>query len=193
MDQLDKWKGSWGDAYTERNLLTAEDQLPLFKNILSALELDTILEVGCGSGHNLQALAQLFPDAGLFGVEPNQEAAIGAAQGTACISSQMTAYDLGWFPDKTIDLVFTTGVLIHIPPKRLLDAMTEIVRVSRKYVLAIEYFSPIPVAIDYRGEKGMLWKANFGTIYMENFPLYQVSSGNVTHLGEELTWWLMTR
>ena len=37
------------------------------------------------------------------------------------------------FEDNSMDLVFTSGVLIHISPDDLLQACSEIHRVSRKY------------------------------------------------------------
>lgn len=194
MSQLAKWKGSWGDDYTKRNLLTAEDQLPLFRRILFDLgpKMNAIVEVGCGAGHNMEALQLLFEHALVIGVEPNTVAA-DKSRRKDLIVLDTSVYELGWFPDATVDLIFTMGVLIHIPPDRLLEAMTEIVRVSRRYILAIEYCSAEPIMVEYRGEKDMLWKRDFGTMYMKKFPLYLVKGGKIIHLGEELTWWLMTK
>ena len=96
MSQLDRWKSEWGDDYTDRNLLTAEDQLPLFRKILFNLEpeLNSILEVGCGAGHNLDALKMLFKHAVTFGVEPNKKAAKIAVCRGLILTSNQTAYDL---------------------------------------------------------------------------------------------------
>jgi len=59
------------------------------------------------------------------------------------------------FADASIDLVFTAGVLIHVPPEQLERAQREVHRVSRKYILAVEYFSARPEAVEYRGHAGM--------------------------------------
>ena len=45
-------------------------------------------------------------------------------------------------PDSYVDLVFTNGVLFHILPDKLKQIMSKINRVSKKYILCSEYFSP---------------------------------------------------
>ena len=71
--------------------------------------------------------------------------------------------------DLSIDLVFTAGVLIHIAPDDLGRATGEIVRVARKYVLCIEYFSHTAVEVSYRGQMGLLFKRDFGAFYLDRF------------------------
>jgi len=48
--------------------------------------------------------------------------------------------------------------------------MAEIYRVSKKYIWGFEYFSDGYQEIEYRGNKNVLWKANFAQIYLDNFP-----------------------
>ena len=48
------------------------------------------------------------------------------------------AADLIFAPD-AFDLVLTCGLLIHIPPDQIRQVIEELVRVSKRYVLAIEY------------------------------------------------------
>ena len=88
---------------------------------------ESILEVGANLGINLQALGYLN-SAELFAVEPN---ALARAQ---LLESQVVpadnikdclAHDLS-FRDGSIDLVFTSGVLIHIHPENLLQSCSEI-------------------------------------------------------------------
>jgi ubiquinone/menaquinone biosynthesis C-methylase UbiE len=100
--------------------------------------------------------------------------------------------------DESIDLVFTAGVLIHIHPNDLLKAMSEIVRVSKRYVLCMEYFSHQPEEILYRGQKGLLFKRDFGSFYLDNFP--QLKCLNYGFLWkkefpifDDMTWWLFEK
>jgi ubiquinone/menaquinone biosynthesis C-methylase UbiE len=70
------------------------------------------------------------------------------------------AFDLP-FKNEYFDLVFSAGVLIHIPPDHLPEALREIYRVSKRYLLSIEYFAEQETVIHYRGHEDLLWKRNF--------------------------------
>ena len=74
------------------------------------------------------------------------------------------------FKDNYFDLVFTSGVLIHIAPKDRAQAMKEIYRCAKKYIWGFEYFGETSQEILYRGNPDRLWKANFPALYKKQFP-----------------------
>ena len=99
--------------------------------------------------------------------------------------------------DGSIDLVFTSGVLIHVAPEFLEVAYREMYRVARRYLLTIEYFSAEPETKTYRGEDGLLFKRDFGSLWLDLFPpLILVDYGffwkRATGL-DNLTWWLFAK
>jgi pseudaminic acid biosynthesis-associated methylase len=190
------WAGEFGDAYTERNADASRARSDFWKEFLHGLDVDTVLEVGCNLGANLRWVADSVPPAGVFGVDVNE----GALEQLRITHPRINALvasgrDLP-FRDAWFDLVFTMGVLIHIPPATLPIVMAEIVRCSRRYVLCGEYFSEEPAEVPYRGQTGALFKRDFGALYQELFPeLEQVDTG---FLGREqgwddVTWWLFRR
>ena len=197
MKQLETWQGEFGKAYTDRNVVDWHRRLPAFKKMLAGLELKRVLEVGCNRGHNLQALVEVFgDDTEIFGVEPNTYALNLARTASDKFSPVPgNVFDLP-FKGGYFDLVFTACVLIHVPTERLIDAMREIARVARRYILAIEYYSEQDTAIEYRGHNDLLWKRNFLKHYQTNVPdLKLVGSG---YWGEEdgfdrTHWWLMEK
>jgi pseudaminic acid biosynthesis-associated methylase len=73
------------------------------------------------------------------------------------------------FKDSYFDLVFTSGVLIHISPHDIRNVMEEVYRCSRRYIWGFEYFAEEYTEIVYRGEKKLLWKADFPRIYLDLF------------------------
>jgi len=94
-------------------------------------------------------------------------------------------------------MAFTSGVLIHVEPGRLVATLDEIHRVSSKYILAAEYFSPRPEALTYRGQDGLLFKNDFGGLYMDRFPdLKLMDYGffwkRVSGI-DDITWWLFRK
>lgn len=161
MSTVNLWRGEWGDAYHDRNKFTPEQVRPVFDRILSEYEpFERVLEVGCGLGHNLMAV-----DADeRYGVEPN-DAAREAAQDAyhSLLLYDGEAQRLP-FRDDWFDLVFTCGLLIHIPPQDIRKVVEEVARVSRRFVLAVEYAFPVEEVREYRGEDAALWVRPYGTL-----------------------------
>ncbi len=195
--RLQFWEGDFGIAYTDRNIGDIALLAGTFSRLLKGLDLNRVLEVGCNRGHNLVALASLLPAGSeIVGVEPNQHARGIARQADSRIAVvEGNAFDLP-FEGGQFDLAFTAGVLIHIAPGDLPVALREIHRVTRRYLLAIEYFSEETTAVNYRGHDGYLWKRNFLRDYRTEFPdLGLVRSG---FLGPEdgfdnCHWWLLEK
>jgi ubiquinone/menaquinone biosynthesis C-methylase UbiE len=73
------------------------------------------------------------------------------------------------FKDKTFDLVFTSGLLIHIAPRDIKKVMSEIYRCTKKYIWGLEYYSAKYVEINYREHNNLLWKADFSKLYRDTF------------------------
>lgn len=172
--ELEWWEGDGGTEYTKRNPSTWVNRTQRSKSLLRALDhiageprTRTILEVGCGSGANLMALRHAgFPKSALYGIEPNPLAraeAIESGAATAVYDGHASAIPAA---DSTFDLVMTAGVLIHVHPERLPFAMKEIIRVSKAYVLAIEYFAVEPEPIVYYGAE-RIWRNDFGKLYLD--------------------------
>src|SRR5205823_5582911 len=101
---------------------------------------------------------------------------------------QGSAFDLP-YKDGFFDLVFTSGVLIHISPQEIDRAIAEIARCSRHAIWGFEYFAETYTAIPYRGRSNLLWKTDFAKLYTDQIPGLRVvrerkvphrdSSGNV--------------
>ena len=195
--QLEAWEGEFGTAYTDRNVIDWHVRLPAFQQMLEGLDIQRVLEVGCNRGHNLLALAELMGDAGeIVGIEPNRYALRSARAASARVAALYGhALDIP-FRDGVFDLAFTAGVLIHIPLADLPVAMKEICRVSRRYVLAIEYYAEEETVIPYQGRTDLLWKRDFLQHYQAQCPeLSLIRSGYWgADVGFDRThWWLLEK
>ena len=73
------------------------------------------------------------------------------------------------FPDGHFDLVFTSGVLIHIAPADLPNALSEIHRCSNSFIWGMEYFSGEPTSVNYRDHEALLWKMDYAKRYLDQF------------------------
>jgi pseudaminic acid biosynthesis-associated methylase len=197
VNQLKVWEGEFGQSYTDRNEIDWRKRLPAFQQMLVELPIARVLEVGCNRGHNLIALAEFLGNGSdLIGVEPNQYALeIARASSVRVDFLPGNAFDLP-FKNEYFDLVFTAGVLIHIPLTDLSTALAEIYRVSKRYILAIEYFAEKETVIDYRGHNDLLWKRDFRKHYQAQFPSLILTRSGYWGPDEgfdRANWWLFEK
>jgi hypothetical protein len=78
------------------------------------------------------------------------------------------------FPDGAAELVFTAGVLIHVPPDNLPAVADEMHRVSSRFILVSEYFASEPEEKRYRGQDGLLFKRDFAGFFLDRFDDLEV-------------------
>ena len=75
------------------------------------------------------------------------------------------------FRDGLFDVAFTCGVLIHVPPAGIADAVREMHRVSRQYLLCAEYHDDADeVAVPWRGQSAALFRRNYKKLFLSLFP-----------------------
>ncbi|MBL8609958.1 MAG: methyltransferase domain-containing protein [Myxococcales bacterium] len=180
--QMATWSADFGRSYTDRNPQSWADMDALYasmygvpRSVVNAEILRSVdrsarvLEVGCNVGCQLEGLTALgFTD--LHGLELQEYAAAKArARLPSAAITCGSALELP-FPDASFDLVYTSGVLIHIAPADLPRAMREILRVSRRFVWGWEYHADALVEIPYRGERGLLWKGPYAELYRASAP-----------------------
>lgn len=167
--QLDLWRSEFGRDYTDRNDREKPERVVSWRRLLDGVTVDRALEVGCNVGWNLEYLRRVGVKE-VFGVEPQHYAVERARwRGPQFGVLHGTAFDLP-FRDAWFDLAFTSGVMIHIAPESLGQAMDEIYRVSRRYIVAIEYDHPVEQEIAYRGHAAALWKRDHGALWKARHP-----------------------
>src|SRR5829696_3759674 len=164
------WSGEFGDQYVDRNIVAGEGREPFWQETLDRLEVGSVLEVGCNVGANLRWIAPRIGAENTHGVDINEKALEIAREQIPGVDVRRAAARELPYDDSSVDLAFTTGVLIHQPPDELDAVMREIVRVSRRYVICGEYFAEEQIEIPYRGERGALFKLDFGARYQELHP-----------------------
>jgi pseudaminic acid biosynthesis-associated methylase len=179
--QLGAWCGEFGREYTLRSCLTLEQVDALWKKnygstrtklnrrFLANIPADArILEVGCNIGNQLLLLQQLGYS-NLYGVDVQDNALeIARSRSKNMNFTQASSFSLP-YEDKYFDLVFTSGVLIHVAPKDLPAALDEIHRCTRHYIWGAEYYASTMTEINYRGHGELLWKMDYAQEYLTRF------------------------
>jgi pseudaminic acid biosynthesis-associated methylase len=180
-EQMETWAGTFGKEYTDRNVLSLEEMEALYKKNYGAtrtelnerflMEIDRsirILEVGSNIGNQLLCL-QKMGFTRLYGIELQGYAVELSKSRTRGINIvEGSLFDIP-YKDGYFNLVFTSGVLIHIGPSDLALALQEIYRCTTEYIWGFEYYADQFTEITYRGHKRLLWKADFARLYLEQF------------------------
>lgn len=200
-EQEEFWLGEFGSEYIARNdssTLLASN-VSLFADIFRRTAApDSVLELGANIGLNLSALGSLFPKQNRSGLEINpiayEKLKANPAVDSAYLGSVVRAPIESQF-----ELVFTKGVLIHLAPESLAAVYQRINAWSKRYVLFIEYYSPFPVTIPYRGHTEKLFKRDFPGEFLQAYPEFLlrdygfVYHGDRNHPQDDLNWFLMER
>jgi pseudaminic acid biosynthesis-associated methylase len=137
---------------------------------LSGLTINNALEVGCNVGVQLLILNNLGYK-NLYGIEINEYAIDTSKENTKGKDIYIikgSALDIP-YKDLFFDLVFTSGLLIHISPDDINRVLDEIYRCSRKYIWCYEYYSDSYEKVTYRGVDNLLWKTDFVRLFMKRF------------------------
>ena len=171
------WAGKFGGEYTKRNLYNPEELDALYsdrygvtrtkmnRTFLKDVNKEArILEVGCNAGNQL-VLLQKMGFKNLTGVEINPDAVQVARSRVSNPIFTGSASDLSLFDNNYFDLIFTSGVLIHINPNEVLKVMSQIARVSKQYIWGFEYFSQGQTEVTYRDKTDLLWRNNYAQMY----------------------------
>ena len=191
------WRGQFGDQYHARSPGSVDANLAFFERALAkAQHISSILELGCGVGTNLRALARLLPATELSGVEINTGAASAASEVADHVWCDSV---LDWSPPRQWDLVLTRGVLIHVAPDDLPAAYGVIYEASERYVLLAEYYAKTPTEVQYRGHDKALWRRDFAGEFLDLYSNMRLRDYGFVYDRDDvapqdsINWFLMER
>mgnify|MGYP002068910839 CR=1 FL=1 len=169
----------------------------LAKCLARADYITSSLEIGSNIGYNEIALQKLYPNIKMDVVEINKKAAEECGTIKNVRVHNTSIYDFDGM-DK-YDLTFTNGVLIYIDPDKLDFVYEKLYFYSKKYILIIEYYNPVPVNVTYRGHDGQLCKRDFAGEMLEKFSdITLLDYGFVYHRDkafpmDDFNWFLLVK
>lgn len=133
---------SLGDYHEHRQHETQDPSANLFSKwfageVVGPFDPRRVLELGCGAGRNLRHIQETIPGVEVVGIEINEAAAERARVATGATVVNRSLYepfdDLGKF-----DVVFTTGVLMHVPHDVVEDVVRSMVESATRAVAHFE-------------------------------------------------------
>jgi pseudaminic acid biosynthesis-associated methylase len=185
------WASRFGDEYTERNKFDWSRRKRFWRYIMAVTGASSVFEVGCNVGNNLLAIRDVDPSVRVIGIDVN-ETALAQADSRDLAVCKMAALDINWMD--AFDLVFTVGVLIHIPPKDLEEVMRNIRGATRRFVLAVEYEAKDETMVQYRGRSDALWKRPYGDLLAAgSLAIRQTGFLSKDDGFDDCTYWLLEK
>ena len=144
--------------YTDDNEEGIQQELSKFIYHLSVgLGAKNICECGCNIGNNLSS----FPNnSDVYGVDLNAYALEKAKKRYPAFHFKQANISNTSYPDSSFDLVFTRGVLIHVQKNEVDDVLNELLRISRKWILNLEYFGDDGKMIKWKRGDDLVWYRN---------------------------------
>ena len=188
-DQQKLWSEGFGDKYIERNLSFHNvnyigskkhtNRLYITKSFFEPIPRDaSILELGC----NVGSIINILNDMGftnVTGIDINKRA-------IEIISKRYPHYDFihssieSFQLRRKYDMVYTSGVLIHIHPDNIMPIIEKIKALSSKWIFGFEYYSEERKDISYykkSTQTSLSWSANYPKLFNmkpKRLELYEV-------------------
>lgn len=149
-----------------------------FVEQLKPYNISSIFEVGYFSGRNLRYIKEAMPNIQVGGLEVNANAARFARDKLGMSDNELLCEDLHNLGRQKVsrayDVVFTSGVLIHVPPENLKSAVQNMLSVAGKYVMHIESLGKNEVSAGpkhlkptYKVSDQLQWAPDLLSIYEE--------------------------
>jgi len=146
----------WND-YTDDNKFSEVNPSQFIYHTALALGAESILEAGCNVGNNLKDFPRTF---NVHGFDMNEYAINECKKKYPEFKFKIGSINHIPFPDLSFDLVFTRSILIHIQDIELKEAMNELLRVAKRWIINLEYFGEKEEMINWKRGKNLLWYRN---------------------------------
>ena len=136
-------------------------------DLLKNKKIDSILECGSNIGRNLKQINLAYPKKKLSFIELNKKAFKICSLNKNIENSYNSSIQDCKILKNTYDLVFTSGVLIHLNDKTLNKVIPKIIDWSKNFVIILEYFSTTKIEKTYRGKKNLLFLREYGEEFLK--------------------------
>ena len=132
-----QWFAEKADVYDRGNLRDADEHYAALRHIsafVQMLRIESILDVGCGTGRGVKYFLEIHPDIRIRGLDPVQ-AMLGQAISAHGIAPELLCCGAGEempFPDGSFDAVCELGMLHHVAKPNVV--VKEMIRVARRAI-----------------------------------------------------------
>lgn len=180
------WKEE-SDNYTERakqklgpSLFDDAEAISEAEKIISQIpnpqDIRTILDLGCAYGEFSKVLAEKFPKAKIIGIDPGAKSIQLAKKSLNKYKNLqfIKGYSHDTKLDKKFDLIILRMVLQWIPRSHLLKTISEVDRLSSRFIYVKEFNPQSPkTSISVHNKKVRIFKQDYSKIFT-SLPFYRL-------------------
>ncbi len=189
-NKYEKTKKLWqtkhrSDAYASGENIEKNNKLSeaFIRRHLTAIQnADTLLELGIGSGRNINILLKHMPETKYFGndISPNVIAYIREAYPNVFANCDITVKDTRAYVSQSpnVDVVFTHGHLMHLPEDVIGEVCKNISKIANHHILIREAFTNDVGVGFFRNLKYRRYR--FDRDYSQMFPNFKLVDKVVT-------------
>lgn len=144
-DQKEYWNTRGTEYYEEVFKSHHYDYEIFFQDMLigelGKIDFSSFFEAGCGFGWNVKRVKKEFPDTKIDGLDFSIPQLCNSRKYLPDIFMPAVCGDGCFMPfkDDAFDVGFTLGVFMNIHPDKIAKAIDEMIRVSRKYIIHLEW------------------------------------------------------
>jgi cyclopropane fatty-acyl-phospholipid synthase-like methyltransferase len=143
-----------------------------FAEQLKSCQFNSIFEIGFFSGRNLKHVEEVLPEVSINGLEINKKAVeFAKARLPKANLLHMDLHNMHNIKEK-YDVIFTSGVLIHVPPDEIPNVLMKCLDLSSKYVMHIETIGknevasgPMHLKPTYKVSDQLQWNVDLISVY----------------------------
>lgn len=172
-------RSDWQDGYLDTSSLEHPHRQLIVNAIRQKSKVESLLELGTGSGINLVKLKNNFPDLRCRGIDINGRA---VQLGKEYLTKNSIAhiileigniFDVAKMPSNSVDIILTDAVLMYIDAQDLEKLLSEMLRVSKMGLILCEQISSNGVYRDH-------WRHDYGKILNRLAGIRNITQSKIT-------------
>jgi SAM-dependent methyltransferase len=153
------------NKYTDDNVNEQFPEISSFiYNVCIALGAKKVLEAGSNVGNDLISFPNNFD---VHGIDRNAHALEIAKKRYPDFTFKNESLSKTSFTDSFFDLVFTRDVLVHVPQDEIKQSITELHRISKKWIMHMEYYGNDGQMIEWKRGQDLLWYRNMKELWSD--------------------------
>lgn len=161
--------------------IRGSERATLIETLLSS-EDNTFLEVGFGYGQNLHILKEFIESENLFSLELNKERVLATKENLPDLPYSLGDIVCLPYQDKSIDVVFTSAVLLYLNYSDVQKALLEMMRVARNRIVILEQeCSGEDQELSGGVVGGTYWVRDYQKLLRDLSPISTINLVNIIH------------
>lgn len=161
------------NKYSDENESRYNEEFAKFvRDLATSLHCSSVLEIGCGTGIDLRLFPNTFD---IHGIDLNERALKIAKEKMSIGNFKKESITKLPFENSSIDFVFTHGLMNYLDDKTLEKGVSEMFRVSAKWIMNCEKYEETEKEIDENQKSRNMknWWLDYKVKFVSNVDMHE--------------------